>query len=266
MIIIDVGACTGEYTDHCFSNYDVERVIMVEPLEQNLEYLSYKYSQNETLGKKTSIIAGAISDYSGVGHLYPKIKFDRITNPDAVKEMLIAHDILNRKVNESDSGYFAGEINHGLTMPPQEYYQALADAGFFVGNDGSCLDLLFDDYIKNNDLLRSFYDPTVRIEIGVTTISNVMEIAKIDKIDILKLDVEGSEYKILKNILDENLHEKIDLIFFEDHLDKRANMLELRTSVLQRIKALGIEDMFFTQYEEFTYDIPLVDTKMWKDL
>jgi hypothetical protein len=42
--------------------------------------------------------------------------------------------------------------------------------------------------------------------------------------------------------------------------------LELRTSVLQRIKALGIEDMFFTQYEEFTYDIPLVDTKMWKDL
>ena len=88
MIIVDVGACTGEYTDHCFSNYDVERVIMVEPLEQNLEYLSYKYSQNETLGKKTSIIAGAISDYSGVGHLYPKIKFDRITNPE--EQRLIA--------------------------------------------------------------------------------------------------------------------------------------------------------------------------------
>jgi len=266
MIIVDVGACVGEYTDHCLKTYDVEKIIMVEPLKENLDYLTYKYSKGGTLGKKTFIIGGAISDYNGSGDIYPKIKFDRIADANAVKHVEGLVEMLLHKTNESDNGFYSGIVTHKLAMPQAAYYGALENAGCFIGNDGSCLNLTEEDLAMNNDMLNSFYDPFIRKSIEVGTVSAVMAIAKIDKIDILKLDVEGTEYKILKNVLDENLHEKIDRIFFEDHLDKRAGMLGERSSVLQRIKELGIEDKFFTQYEELTYDIPLADTEMWKSL
>ena len=49
-------------------------------------------------------------------------------------------------------------------------------------------------------------------------LSYFQEVAKIEKIDILKIDTEGYELNVLKGI-DTNHFEKIKYIYFEHHYD-----------------------------------------------
>ena len=56
------------------------------------------------------------------------------------------------------------------------------------------------------------------IEVEVSTLSKFIEENNIKKIDILKIDTEGFEYKILKGIAD-NQFKDIELIYFEHHYD-----------------------------------------------
>ena len=50
------------------------------------------------------------------------------------------------------------------------------------------------------------------------TFSEFVEKYKIKKIDILKIDTEGFEYKVLKGIKD-NDFKNIELVYFEHHYD-----------------------------------------------
>ena len=268
MIIVDVGACVGEFTDHCLEAYDVEKIIMVEPLNENVNYLLSKYRHSGILGTKVFVLAGAMSDYNGSGVLYPKIKFARIKDKKVAKALIRMEEHSMRLAKASDDGYYSGKLNTNvfLHMPADKYFKGLNTASRYAGNAGSCLNMTTEDITQNNHLLGAFYDPRIQQEVRVGTVGLMMNITGIDRIDILKLDVEGCEYKILENVLEEKLHEKIDQIFFEDHLDKMPGMLELRSSVLKKIKDLGIEDKFLVQEEHLTYDVPLVETEMWKEI
>ena len=265
MVIIDVGACIGEYTEYCLENYDIEKIIMVEPLSANVEYLKERYKY--LIGDKVYLVAGAVSDDNGTGELYPKIKAKRLPAK-------------SRFLREKDKMWFIKNDpgpGKSLTMPDvtslkhreelglsvEEEIDGWKEASNYAGNAGSVLNMTEDDITINNDIMTSFYQHSVCQEIGVCTIGHIFEIFNIDHVDILKLDVEGSEYKILKGVLDQKSYENIDKIFFEDHCDKISDLESMRDEILHRIKDLNIQDKFWIQEEHLTYDVPLVETDMW---
>ena len=266
MVIIDVGACVGEYTEYCLDNYNVDKIIMVEPLEANVEYLKerYKYLLND----KVYLVAGAVSDYNGAGELCPKIKTKRLPKKAWDARMKDAHWFADNNPGKGISYSLPMEVaakhREELGLNFEEEISGWKEASNYIGNAGSVLDMTSGDIAINNDVMNSFYQSACVQPIGVCTIGHIVETLNIDHVDILKLDVEGSEYKILKGVLDQGSHKNIDKIFFEDHCDKISGMENMRDDVLRRIKSLGIQDKFWIQEDHLTYDVPLVETDMWK--
>lgn len=63
----------------------------------------------------------------------------------------------------------------------------------------------------------------------------------VDRVALLKMDVEGAEVALLNRLLDEGLHERIDRAFVEVH-DRRIKSLRGPTAALRaRLAALGLE-------------------------
>ena len=54
-------------------------------------------------------------------------------------------------------------------------------------------------------------------KIKINKLSNIIDIKKINKVDLLKIDTEGYEYNVLKGIKNEDF-KKIKFIYFEHHL------------------------------------------------
>ncbi len=266
MVIIDVGACVGEYTEYCLDNYNVDKIIMVEPLKANVEYLKERYKY--LLGDKVYLVEGAVSDYNGAGELCPKIKTKRLPKKAWDVRMKDAHWFIDNNPGKGIPYSLPWEVaakhREELGLNFEEEISGWKEASNYAGNAGSVLDMTSGDIAINNDTMNSFYQSACVQPIGVCTIGHIIETLNIDYVDILKLDVEGSEYKILKGVLDQGSHKNIDKIFFEDHCDKISNMENIRDDVLRRIKSLGIQDKFWIQEDHLTYDVPLVETDMWK--
>ena len=62
----------------------------------------------------------------------------------------------------------------------------------------------------------------------VESIDIVDVIEKHEKIKVLKIDIEGAEYKVLRKLIDTNLIHKPEFIFFEDHERKIVNRDEFQ--------------------------------------
>ncbi len=268
MVIIDVGAHLGMYTDQCLKTYDVDKIIMVEPLDANIKHLKEKYAP-DLGGKKVFLAAVAVSDYNGRGELYPKIKTKRLPEKVWHARMKDAQWFVDNDPGDGEMfGMPREEVaKHreelGLTF--EEEIDGWKKASNYAGNAGSVLDMTKNDIAINNDVLTSFYQHNCRQNVGVCTIAHILEIYEIDHVDILKLDVEGSEYKILKSVLDQESYKNIDKIFFEDHCNKISGLESMREDVFQRIKDLNIQDKFVIQEDHLTYDVPLVESVMWKE-
>ena len=63
------------------------------------------------------------------------------------------------------------------------------------------------------------------------------------RVDILKLDVEGSEADILERILDEGLDREIGAIFIETHESFSADLAERIAALRKRVKAAGTRNI-----------------------
>lgn len=108
---------------------------------------------------------------------------------------------------------------------------------------------------KNNDEVISFYEDLnspyngskifnyfngVEHKIKTITLETLMEKNNIDYIDILKIDIEGSEYEILPSISDE-CYSKIKQITVEFH-DFIDNSLKLKTEeIINKLERLGFQ-------------------------
>ena len=74
--------------------------------------------------------------------------------------------------------------------------------------------------------------------VKVNTIKNIMEECDHDKIDLLKIDIEGAEYKVLNNILDDKIFPKylcIEFDLFIKGKDKNNNTKK----IIERLKKNG---------------------------
>jgi FkbM family methyltransferase len=106
----------------------------------------------------------------------------------------------------------------------------------FIGNDGSSL-------IKaKKNVSRFRYD-----EVKVKRLKTFIHDENLETIDIVKIDAEGSEYDIMNEIIQSDLLNQIDKIFFEDHSRKVKNLIRKRNKFVQEVRGLGIEDKIFVQ-------------------
>ena len=108
--------------------------------------------------------------------------------------------------------------------------------GNYVGNAGCSLQKTKDNVSKTE------FDT-----VEVIKISDFIRDNRFKKIDICKIDTEGEEYNILADIIDNNYHEIIDKIMYEDHCRKIPKLSACRDKFLQNVKTLNIEDKFYLQ-------------------
>lgn len=65
------------------------------------------------------------------------------------------------------------------------------------------------------------------VQVEMRTLSAIMKMLNISHIDILKIDIEGSEFVVLENILQENIFpDQICLEYHERHFEKGAQMVK----------------------------------------
>ena len=75
-------------------------------------------------------------------------------------------------------------------------------------------------------------------EVDVNSIKNIMEIEGHNKVDLLKLDIEGAEIKVLNNMLDDNIYPKYLCIEFDLYRKKKDIKCETK-KVLERLISSG---------------------------
>ncbi len=78
------------------------------------------------------------------------------------------------------------------------------------------------------------------VEVPCIDVANILN--KFDSIKILKMDVEGTEYKILRRMIETDLLEKPDFIFLEDHQRKIIDLdsfLSDKKFVCEHMKSIG---------------------------
>lgn len=176
LIIIDIGACIGEFIDWCFAQHGdkIAQIIAFEPHPTNFNHLVGKYEKD----KRVHPINYAVSNFDGKSPFYFNMR---------------------------------GTMTH------------------YIGNSGSSL------YNKKCDV--SSEHETV----GVTKLSSfVNHIAFLNKIDILKIDAECSEFDIFTDILDNKMLDMISAIYFEDHASEKNPWLrKQRAEVMQRMQDAG---------------------------
>jgi len=265
MIIFDVGACVGVYTDYCLEIYgeeNIEKIYLFEPLVANLEHLIEKY---ENMGEKIIIIPFAVSNYIGSGKLNVKMQYHLMS--DSEKKFI---DELKKVIVKKGGGI--------VKIPEEEFSRvskSMVNAGQYVSNSGCCLNMTPRQASINSnwagegdskDGTGEIYHDMTYQKTGVCTIDWILHAEKLDHIDILKLDVEGSEYDIMEDILKKDTYKKIGKVFFEDHSEKRGFGNEVRENIFQKIKERNIENQFWIQnLEDLAYDIPLPESDMWRE-
>jgi len=181
-VIIDIGACIGEFIDYCLKQYIDIIVYAIEPFKPNYSHLLSKYQSNDNV----KVYELAIANFEGVAKLYKK--------------------------KNSEGKYD------------------------FVGNNGCSL-------VKKKSNVSFFNNEKVI----VNQLSKFIKDQGLKEIEIVKLDVEGVEYEILNDIMENNLFENIDKIYFEDHSRKVKGLYRKRKQFLKKIKSLGIEEKIFLQ-------------------
>lgn len=89
------------------------------------------------------------------------------------------------------------------------------------------------------------------VSVKTIKLSTFIKEKKINKIDVLKIDVEGSEYDIFSDI--EPFYEIIDKILYEDHSRKVPTIIKSKEIFEKTIKDKGILKKFFTEVKEGVY-------------
>ena len=76
-------------------------------------------------------------------------------------------------------------------------------------------------YFRRKKRIISFFSNNFfqkKIKVRISTLNHIFEKYKVQKLDLLKIDTEGFEYKIIKN-LKKKYFKRISFIYFEHHYD-----------------------------------------------
>lgn len=124
----------------------------------------------------------------------------------------------------------------------------------YVVNSSPPADFVFYPYgIASNDKQEKFYVPanpdfishsktpttpeSPFIMVEMKKLSTIMKELNHDKVDVLKMDIEGFEYEVIKNILEENLDVKQILVEFHHGMYAHIGLAETNQTVALLRKA-----------------------------
>ncbi len=93
-----------------------------------------------------------------------------------------------------------------------------------------------DDYVSISSVLEE-YEGTRRLELPVKRLKTLMQEYNHKKIDILKMDIEGSEYAVIQDILKENL--EIGQILVEFHHRFKGIGIDKTNLAIKSLEAAG---------------------------
>jgi len=143
----------------------------------------------------------------------------------------------NVVIHESAVAGHNGNAKLYLKRDQRKLFNFLPRARYnYAGNAGSSL-------AANKSNVSNLIFTTVR----TTKLSTFLTDQPNRYVDVLKIDAEGSEYDILRDVLDNDLHKRIGKIYFEDHCRKIPTLTPARNAIVQNIYQLGIQDQFMLQ-------------------
>ena len=232
MIIVDIGACVGSFIDDCIEQYgleSIEKIYAFEPLEINYNFLVEKYKENE----KIQIFDFAISNQAGQTCLFVK-----------------------------NFGQYLGNSGSSLKPDKKNVLYMLDDSKPFTK-------LTYEKVEANSRVTPdkdrpdhgTFICENVKARIHLVQaikMSDFIQKAKIDKIDLLKIDAEGSEYDIFEDLLETRAIQNIEKIYFEDHKRSVPSLTQKRELVIERIKNFDppIQERMWVQCGDKDYELP----------
>ena len=86
-----------------------------------------------------------------------------------------------------------------------------------VSNKDGTLPFYISEHEHGHSLLPEHNNNVKKVDVMCKTIPTLMKEYKLNKLDLLKIDIEGAEYDVMFN-LDRNVLEKIDYIMAEAHI------------------------------------------------
>ena len=97
----------------------------------------------------------------------------------------------------------------------------------------------------------------IKLPIKIITLDDFINKKKITNIDLLKIDTEGYEYKVLKGL--KKNHSKIKIIYFEHHYDDMILKNYTFTDIHELLKSYGFgmikkHKMLFRKSFEYIYE------------
>lgn len=109
-----------------------------------------------------------------------------------------------------------------------------------------------DTHVSGSLKSQNNVDESKKIEVEVKTFQTIIEENKIKSINTLKLDIEGSEYDIIEDILNSKI--QIDQICIEFHTRFFPNGKELTNTAIEKLKNGGFDLVGYSyNAEEFTF-------------
>lgn len=97
-----------------------------------------------------------------------------------------------------------------------------------------------------------FSDRQNGISLPVKRLNTIMEIHGHQKINLLKMDIEGSEYNVIKDILDSSINIEQILVEFHHRFDKEA--IDKTRNVVQNLKKAGYKIFYISPTgEEYSF-------------
>ena len=121
------------------------------------------------------------------------------------------------------------------------------------------IDINSEYYNKKKRILSPFSSKEIfyKINTQANTLDNYLLKKKIDKVDILKIDTEGHEYKVLLGAL--KSLKKIKYIYFEHHYNnmvkKNYNFRDINTLLKKNeFKKVFKSKMYFRKVFEYIYE------------
>ena len=109
-----------------------------------------------------------------------------------------------------------------------------------------------DDYVSGSIKKIKTVDHNKHIDLNFKSVKEVMKQNGHNSINLLKMDIEGSEYDVLENILEEKIHIDQLVVEFHPHLIKKGK--KLTAEIFNKMNEKGFKCFAISQsYSEFSF-------------
>ena len=192
----------------------------------------------------------------GMNRAYASLKFANFDNCSKVYGFEIDEFTYERALDNIN-------FNPSLVDKIKPYNFGLSDSDDFVdlyyldGYDG--LNTMISEFTNIQPSLKTFKDnikvKSVEVKKTSEVISQIIEYDNIDSNIVLKVDTEGAEYKILNDLIDSGLINKMDVILGEGHMFSDDDFKD-------KLNSLGFYDVKL-DVESFTYSFAYVKREFY---